>query len=93
MHKKTTLAHLCISSKESVWNGYVYVKFQAANDSALHCNKLLLLVGIITDVDEIIQAGWVSLLISNKGFCCFCIFIVCKKVFQEKKLDYDILMP
>lgn len=62
---KTTPSHLSISSQESVWNGNVDVKSQAANDSALHCNKLRLLVGIIADVDEVIHAGWVAFLTSK----------------------------
>ena len=32
-------------------------------------------------------------LYGKQGFCSFGISVMCKKVFQEKKLDYDILTP
>ena len=57
------ISHLCISPKVSVRDWNVEVKSKAADDSAFHGNELMLLVCVITDVNEVIHAGWMPLLV------------------------------
>ena len=59
---KSKPAYLGISPEEAVWEGNPQVEVHGSQHTALHISELVPGVGVVTDVEEVIQGWWDALL-------------------------------
>lgn len=68
-HGAALLTYLGVAPQEAIRDGDVDVEGQRLQDSDLGGQQLLLLVGVVADVEEVVDAGGTALLRRGRGGC------------------------